>query len=111
MAEIGFDLLEDVDQGRRGGDAGVDREAQAIRLMGAVIRILPQDDNLDLLERAIVESAENFRRGRKDAPRRIFLAHEFAQRSKIWFVKFGLEMRPPAFVDAHGLAHGEAIAF
>ena len=47
-AEVGFELLEDVLERRRGRHARAHREAQAVRLAGPVVRVLAEDQHLDV---------------------------------------------------------------
>ena len=57
-AEVAVDLLDDVDQRRRHGDAVGDGEAEAHGLPGFVVGVLPEDDDLHLVERRVVEGVE-----------------------------------------------------
>ena len=79
-AEVALDLGEDVLQRRRHVDAGHHREAQPVRLVRAVIRILPEDHDLDRVERRRVERREDLRSGRiDDFAGVLFGAQEFGQ--------------------------------
>ncbi len=59
-AQIGFEFLIDVAQARRQlGLRRWDRERQSHGLVGSVIRVLTQDDNLDLVGRRVGEGIED----------------------------------------------------
>ena len=60
-AEVALDLLEDVVQRRRHRHARRHREAQAVRLAGAVVRVLAEDHHLHRVERRRVERGEDLR--------------------------------------------------
>ena len=57
-AQVVLNFLEDVLEGRREGYSVVHREAKAMRLSRPVIRVLPDDDYLGLVERTEVEGIE-----------------------------------------------------
>src|SRR5690606_30007415 len=96
-AEIALQLLVDVDEARRGGDAGPDAEAEAVRLAGAMIGILAEDDDAHLLERRQVERAEPFGALGEDALAGRLLRHEeAAQRRHIGAFELGTEGIEPA---------------
>ena len=58
-AEVAAQLLEDVQQTRRNRDARVHRETQTVRLAGAGVRILAEDDDPRVGERRCVERVEH----------------------------------------------------
>ena len=58
-AQVGLELLEDVLQRRRRWYPPAHREAQAVRLPGAVVRVLAQDHGLDLGVRGQVQRGED----------------------------------------------------
>lgn len=58
-AQVVVEFLEYVDERRGRLDTHGHREAQAVRLAGIVVGILPDDDRLDLVHGAVVECGEN----------------------------------------------------
>ena len=56
------------------GDAFGHREAQPVRLAGAVVRVLPEDHDLDRVERGQLERAQALAARRVDALAARFLA-------------------------------------
>ena len=56
--QIPLHLLVDVDEGRRRAHSGQDGEAEAVRLVRAVIGILPQDHHLDVIQLGQFEGIE-----------------------------------------------------
>ena len=63
-AEIVVEFLENVDEGRWRLDSERHREAKPVGLTRIMIRVLADDDCLDFIDGAIVESGENLRSGR-----------------------------------------------
>ena len=68
-----------------------------------VIRVLPYDNHLYLVERAQVERIENKRAGRIATPRGIFVAHELRQRRKVRLRELAAQDVHPTFfyLDIH----------
>ncbi len=64
--QIALDLGKDVLQRRRHRHTGQYRETQAMRLTGAVVRILPEDDDLYLFKRRGIQRREDLPRRRID---------------------------------------------
>lgn len=64
-AEVVLKLLVDVAQRAGQLDAGIDRKTEPVGLTVARIRVLTEDDHLDLVERTGIESRENFAGRRK----------------------------------------------
>ena len=99
-AEIGIELLEDVDQARWRADAGPDREAQPVRLPLAMIGILAQDHDAHPVERGEIERAEPRAALGEDALARRLLRHEkMLQRRHIRAGEFARERGAPARVE------------
>ena len=66
--DVAGQLDEDVLERRREGDAGADAEAQAVGLVGAVVRVLPEDQHLHLGVGRQVEGGEDLVGRRVDRP-------------------------------------------
>src|SRR4051794_11582860 len=72
-AEVAFELLVNVDEARRGPDSGPHREAQSMCLALAVIGILAEDHDADVVDRCQVERSKPFARfGKYSLPRFTF---------------------------------------
>ena len=95
------DLLEDILQRRREGNAVRHREAEAVGLPGAVVGVLPDDDHLQTVERAFVESPEDVAAARVDASRGVFLPDEIGQGDEIGFLEFGSQQLFPVGCDLY----------
>ena len=93
-----------------GGVSSADGEAKSAGLSGAVIGVLPENDDFDLVEGTFVEGAKNLRRRRIDSARGIFAADEFSQLPEIGLFEFTREMLAPAFLDANWSGHFEGRA-
>ena len=100
-AQVALYLLEDVDQ--RGGKCHsiVDGEAEAMGLAGAMIGVLPDDDDLHTVERTKVERIEDEPSGGKDGALSIFLTNKFGEAHEIVFLKFGGQLLFPAFFNSY----------
>jgi hypothetical protein len=59
-AKIAFKLLKNIEEAWRRTDAGTHAETQAVCLTGAVIGVLPKDDDAHLVQRRQIESAKPF---------------------------------------------------
>ena len=78
-----------------------------MRLSGLVIRVLANDNHLDLVERRAVECLENLARRRIDDARLVGAAHVIGQQLEICAVKLRLEHLPPRFFDSY--LHGDGM--
>ena len=96
-AQVVLNLLEDVLEGRREGHSVVYREAQAVRLSRSVVRVLPDDHHLRLVERTKVEGIENQFAGRIYLCTRIFVPHEVGQLDEVVLLKLRLQLLFPGF--------------
>ena len=76
-----------------------DGEAKAVGLIRAMIRILPNDDHLGLVERAMIKGRKNILSRGITSGRNIFLLYKLYQFLKIGFVKFALELGLPRRFD------------
>ena len=94
-SRLGLNLLEDVLERGREGYAVVHAEAESVRLSGAVVRVLPQDDHAHLMERCRVEGIEDEPPGRIASARRVLLPHELRQRLEIRLVELLLQLCLP----------------
>ena len=63
--QIPVDFLVNIDQRRRRFHAALHGKAQAMGLIGAVVRVLPEDHHLHLVEGRQVEGVEDIRAGRE----------------------------------------------
>ena len=107
------DLLEDVLQRGREGNAVGDRETESVGLPGTVIGVLADDDHFQLFERAFVEGPENVAAAGKDAPRGVLLPHELREGGEIGFLEFGGEDLFPVGCDLyiHDISEYELFSF
>src|SRR5690606_35957927 len=111
-AEVAFQLLVDVDEAGRRPDAGLDREAQAMRLAGAVIGVLAEDDDAHRVQRGQVQRPEIFAALREDALALGLFGHEEAFQSlHIGLAELACERLQPAFVKPDALVHVSCPAF
>ena len=95
-AEVVFDFREDILKRGWHRHARPHRKTQAVRLTGAVVRVLPQDHRLDRIERRRVQRRENLRPGRVDALAGVFLAYqERAQRDHFRMIEIIADARLP----------------
>lgn len=96
-------LLVNVGERRRDRDSAGDRERESHGLPVAMVRVLPQDDHLEIFRRASVEGIKNLARGREYLRGSIFRPHEICKRLKIWGVELRLENRLPllGYSDIH----------
>ena len=101
LAQVVMYFLENVDQRRGEGDAVVDGEAEPVSLSGAMVGVLPDDDDLHAVERAEVEGIEDEPPRRIDCTLLIFLANEVGQLDEIGFVEFRSQMLFPALLDLY----------
>ena len=95
------DLLEDVLQRGREGDAVGHREAESVGLPGSVVGVLSDDDDLQPLERTLVEGAEYVAAPGIDAAGGILLAHEVRQCGEIGLLELGSEHLFPVGSDLY----------
>jgi hypothetical protein len=98
--DIGVEFFEDIDQGRGRGDAFGYGKAQPMGLAGAVIRVLAQQDDLDLIDGGGVKGVENETTRRINADPAHFL--RFQKGDDLQEVGFGellFEGLFPAFFD------------
>ena len=72
-AEITLQLLEDVLQARRRLNTRLNRKAKSVRLSGTVIRVLPENDGLDLGIRRVPQSVKDVLCRRIDGLLGVFL--------------------------------------
>ena len=102
-AEIGVQLLEDVLQRRRWGNAVAHGETESFGLSGTVIRILAEEHDFDVGERTTIEGGKDFTGGGIAGAGGIFGAHEVCKHRKIGGFKLGGEGFVPRRMDAdHG---------
>ena len=80
-------------------DAVLHGEAKTVRLPWFMIRILSEDDHLDLVEGAMLESVEDEWTRRIDRCLPILLPHEVRELLEIVFLKFVCELFFPALFN------------
>lgn len=100
-ARLGLYLLKDIAERRRKLHTVIHTEAESVSLARPMIRVLPQDDNLDLTEWGAVESIEyEMPRGIATAGGvlRMNKADEFA---KVRFGKLVAQYCFPGWFDSH----------
>ena len=95
LAEVGLYLLEDVDKRRRHDNALRHREAQPHGLSLLVIRILPDDHHLHLVEGTEVESVEDQMARREALLRLVFFFHLLGEAGKVRLVKLRAQVLFP----------------
>ncbi len=100
-------FLVHVEERGRDGDAGLHGEAEPVGLVGAVVGILPEDDDLDLVERRTVERLEDEATRWVDDALCVGRAHKARQFREIRAVELVLQHLPPRFVDFH--VHGTPV--
>ena len=83
LAEVALDFLEDIQKRRRVRHTVLHREAESMRLPRFVIRVLPEDDDLHLVERTVGKGVEDIRSRRIDRLRLVFLPDEIRQSHEI----------------------------
>ncbi|MNF58401.1 hypothetical protein D3C84_399530 [compost metagenome] len=110
--QVALELFIDIQQRRRCRDARLHREAQAMGLARAVIRVLSQDDHFDLVQRRGVEGIEDHRPWRIDLfAGSVFLPQKLAQLCHVGLVELSTQRVLPArfefdtVVSSHGYIH------
>ncbi|MOA30874.1 hypothetical protein D3C78_1519950 [compost metagenome] len=107
--QVALEFFIDIEQRRWRGDAWLHRKAQAMGLARAVIRVLPENHHLDLVQRRRIQRVENQRPWRENfLARGMFLAQEFAQFGHVRLVELGAQgLFPTGFkFDAVVCGHG-----
>ncbi len=100
-AEVGLQLLEDVPQRWRLRHARTDGEAEAVGLAGAVVRVLTEDDHLDLLERGEVQCGEHLVVGGVDGVLRPLVSHESLKLGPVGLGQLRPQDRVPVRARGH----------
>ena len=105
-AKVAFKLLENIDQAWRWADAGAHAEAKAVRLAGAVIRVLPEDDNAHLVQRGQIKRAKPFTAfGKNSLALGLFADEKAFENGHVRAGKFLGEWRAPAFIKFYSICH------
>lgn len=97
-------FFKDIDEGGWRGDGFLDGEAEAVGLAGAMVGVLSQQDDLDLIEGSSVEGVEDKAAGRIDRPvAHLFVFEQGGDLAEIGFAEFRAEKFFPAFfyLDVH----------
>ncbi|CAH0321498.1 hypothetical protein SRABI112_05338 [Pseudomonas mediterranea] len=95
--QVALQFLEDIHQRRRRGYARLHRKAQAMGLARAVVRVLTEDHDLDLVQWRGIEGIEDQRSRRVDLfAGGVLLAQEFAQLCHVGLVELGTQRLLPA---------------
>ena len=101
---FGLYLFENVLERGREGNAVVDTEAESVRLSRSVIRVLPEDDDTNIVEGRCVEGIEDEPSGRIAGARGVFLTNELRQVLKVGLAEFfGKLLLPGRFNLDHGI--------
>jgi hypothetical protein len=105
-AKIAFKLLKNIEQARRRADAGAHAKAQAVRLAGAVVGVLPKDHDAHCVERGQIKRAKPFTAfGKNRLALGFFADEEVFKDGHIGAGKFLSERRAPAFVQFNTVCH------
>ena len=97
-SRLGLYLLEDVLERRRELYAVVHAEAESVRLSGAVIGVLTEDDDTNQVEWRRIEGVEDEPTGRVASTRRVLLPHELRQLLEVRLAElFGKLLLPTLF--------------
>mmetsp|Transcript_11363 Transcript_11363/g.34433 ORF Transcript_11363/g.34433 Transcript_11363/m.34433 type:complete len:558 (-) Transcript_11363:102-1775(-) len=99
-ARVGTELLEYVAEGRRLLDVALHAEGQPMRLPGLVVRILAEDHDLGLLERAEAQRVEHLLAWREDRPALVLRREEAHEVPEVLLGRLVLEGRAPRRVHA-----------
>ena len=98
-AKIAFKFLKNIEQAWRRADAGAHAEAQAVRLAGAVIGVLPKDHDAHFVQWGQIKRAKPFATFGEDSLALGFFAYEKAfENGHIRAGKLLNERRAPAFI-------------
>lgn len=108
-------LLEDITQRGREFHAIVDTKAQTMSLPYPMVRVLPQDDHLDLVKWRTVEGIEDKVSGRKAKARGVFGMNKADEFAKVRLGKLVAQYSFPGWLDIHichtaGLVFNQALA-
>lgn len=93
--KITLKLFENVSQRRRQPDSRLHRKTQAMCLSGIVIRVLPKNDNANLVQRGQTKRIEHIRFGWKNNLVLTFLRKELLQSQKVRLFEFVVKAGPP----------------
>ena len=107
--QVAFQLFVDVDQRWRRRHTRLHREAQAMRLIRSVIRVLAKDDHFHVIQRRGVQRIEDQWPGRIDfLAGRVLLTQKLAQLSHVGLFEFVTQGVFPAGLklDAVVASHG-----
>ncbi len=98
--DVLMQFFKDVAEGWRRRDGFLDGKAKAVGLAGAMVGVLSQQDDFDLIERGGVEGVEDEAAGRIDrSVAHLFVFEQGGDLAEIGFAKFGAEEFFPAFFD------------
>ena len=95
-AQVELQRFVNVDQRRRALDALSHGKTHAVCLAFADVRVLPDDDHLDVFVRGVGKGGENILFGRINGVRGIFRAQKFAQFVKVFAVELSAQQLVPA---------------
>lgn len=101
LAEVAIEFLVDIIQRRRYRNPLADGEAEPLRLSEFVVRVLPDDNHANLVERADVEGTEYLCGRGETLPRAVRLTHKLREQPEVRFVELGLQDLPPTFFYAY----------
>ena len=99
LAEVTVEFLVDIIQRRRDRHVLRYRETEPLRLPDFVVRVLPDNDHTDTIERAYIKGTEDLCGRGKTLPRAVRLTHKLREQLEIRFVELGLQNLTPTFFD------------
>ena len=98
--QVGAQFLEDVDEARRNCHAAIDGEAQAVRLAGAVVRVLAEYHDPCVAECRDMQGPKHFVMRRIDGCPATFVGDETLEVLPVRLFKLTAEYRVP--IGDHG---------
>lgn len=98
-AEIVVQLLEDVLQARRCRHTGLHGERKAMCLSWAMIRILPEDDDLRIFIARVMQGIEDIIHPRIDALRAVLVDEELTQLAVVRLLQFAGQAVSPIIME------------
>ena len=101
LAEVAVEFLVDIIQRRRYRYPLADRETEPLRLPEFMVRVLPDDDHADTVERTYIKGTEDLCGRRETLPRAVRLTHKLREQLEVRFVELGLQDLAPTFFYAY----------
>lgn len=101
LAEVAIEFLVDIIQRRRYRYPLADGKTEPLRLPEFMVRVLPDDDHADTVERTYIKGTEDLCGRRETLPRAVRLPHKLREQLEVRFVELGLQDLPPTFFYAY----------